>query len=73
MDPWGEERADLRSAIVASVVANANRGKRGKTFKPADFMPQFGVKEKKTAKELKAKFGMFTKMHNATIKRKKKT
>lgn len=40
LDPWGESRADLRAAIVASTVANAMaRKKGGGHFKPEDFMP----------------------------------
>jgi hypothetical protein len=41
LEPWGEERADLRSAIVASNVANSNRDprKRPEPYAPADFMP----------------------------------
>ena len=39
IDPFGEERADLRAAIIAATVANAFRGKNGKTFMPVDFMP----------------------------------
>jgi hypothetical protein len=39
IDPWGEERADLRAGIVASTVANANRGSKTKAFRPVDFMP----------------------------------
>jgi len=35
--PVGPERADVLSAIVASTVANAMRGKRGKAFKLSDF------------------------------------
>lgn len=38
ISPIGDERADLRAGIVASVVANAHRTK-GEPFKPADFMP----------------------------------
>lgn len=40
-EPFGEERADIRSGIVASVIANANRDskRRPKPFKPQDFMP----------------------------------
>lgn len=40
-EPFGEERADLRSGIVASVIANVNRDdkKKPKPFKPSDFMP----------------------------------
>ena len=36
-EPFGEERADLRSAIVAMTVANSAGGKT----KVGDFMPQF--------------------------------
>lgn len=37
-DPWGEDRADLRSGIVASACV-APWSKKGKTPKPVDFMP----------------------------------
>jgi hypothetical protein len=39
-----EERADLRSGIVASVVANANRDPdvRPDPYVPDDFVPRFG-------------------------------
>lgn len=47
MEPFGEERADLRSAIVASTVANAHRGKRQRRSKPEDFMPKFGRERNK--------------------------
>lgn len=44
LEPWGEERADLRAGIVASTIANVNRpAKRKKAFEPKEFMPQFGV------------------------------
>lgn len=39
ISPIGPERDDINQAIQTSVIANANRGKRSKTFKPADFMP----------------------------------
>ena len=38
ISPFGDERADLRSGIVSSVIANANRS-RGEPFRPSDFMP----------------------------------
>jgi hypothetical protein len=41
LEPWGEERADLRAGIIASTMANSMRGKKGKPFKPQDFMPKF--------------------------------
>lgn len=42
LEPFGETRADLRSGIIASVMANAHRAKEAKPFKPQDFMPRFG-------------------------------
>lgn len=44
MEPFGEERDDLRAGIIASTIANANRDSRRKPdpFKASDFMPKFG-------------------------------
>ena len=41
LEPWGEERDDLRMGIVASTIANVNRGKNSKPLKPQDFIPSF--------------------------------
>jgi len=42
VEPFGEERADLRSAIVAATVANCMaRGKGKPAFRPSQFMPKF--------------------------------
>jgi hypothetical protein len=50
LSPWGEERADFSRAIIATVVANANRGK-GKAYKVSDFMPQFDKQTKRQTPE----------------------
>jgi hypothetical protein len=49
VEPFGEERADLRAAIIAATVANTARDpkKHKKPFKPVDFMPDFGREKKK--------------------------
>ena len=44
IEPFGEERADLRAGIVAAAVANSNPY-RGKAWKPSDFMPKFEAQE----------------------------
>ena len=41
LEPWGPDRDDLRMGIVASTIANSNRGKGQKAFKPTDFIPDF--------------------------------
>ena len=41
ISPWGPERADLGTGIIASLLANIHRDtkKRSQPFTPADFMP----------------------------------
>jgi hypothetical protein len=41
LEPWGEERADLRAGIVASAATNV-WVKKGKRTKPQDFVPRYG-------------------------------
>lgn len=41
LEPFGEERADLRAGIIAATVANVNRGKKDKPLRAQDFMPKF--------------------------------
>lgn len=47
LEPWGDERADMRAGIVASTIANVNRDakKRPKPYTPGDFMPQYDTQE----------------------------
>lgn len=48
IDPWGEERADLRNAITSYVIAESNRKQKVKAtpYKPSDFMP-YSLKDEK--------------------------
>lgn len=58
VEPFGDNRADLRSGILASVFANIYRKKGAKQYTPADFMPKFGcpyatrTKERRTSKQM---------------------
>lgn len=56
IDPWGEGRADLRSAMICFILYQANRGKDSPDRKLTDFLPSFGEdeSERKTPEELKA-------------------
>ena len=46
IEPFGEERADLRAGVVASMVGNSAGGKQGGgSFEPADFVMSFGQRE----------------------------
>ena len=39
LQPIGDWRHDLGYGVIASTIANVNRGKNAEAFKPADFMP----------------------------------
>jgi hypothetical protein len=39
MEPFGFWSDHYHAALIASTIANANRGKSQKAFQPADFMP----------------------------------
>lgn len=52
IEPFGEERADLRAGIVASTIANVNRGKNKRAYKAQAFMPRFERKRKQGAAEM---------------------
>lgn len=39
IEPIGDDRADLRTGILASLWANMHRRKGSPAFKPTDFMP----------------------------------
>ncbi len=61
LDPWGEERADLRSGMQCHVTDACHRTK-GKPHPPGYYMPNFGDKPKapvQSGEEMKANFRAF--------------
>ena len=44
LEPFGEERKDLRAGTISATVANIARGEQ-KPFQPSDFMPRFDQAE----------------------------
>ena len=56
IDPWSEERADIRAAIVAHTVAVSSGASRKdkRPMKIEDFMPEFGAREKAKAKPVQS-------------------
>jgi hypothetical protein len=46
IEPFGEERADIRAAEICMVIANANRGKDQKALSLNDFLLRFGDEPK---------------------------
>ena len=39
LEPFGYIRSDLQAGIISSTIANCNRQKNSRSFKPTDFMP----------------------------------
>lgn len=70
IDPWGEERADLRAGYVAATQYNVNRQRGQRSLKVSDFVPDFKPKKKQTAKEMEMLFDLFATAHNARLDKK---
>lgn len=71
LEPFGAERTDLGFGIVASTIANANRGKNTRAYKPVDFMPKFDramrpAPKAMNAQEFRRAFDGFKEMVKAT-------
>lgn len=63
IEPIGEIRADMRMAVLATVVA---RSAGSKTAKPDDFMPKFDAGLiRQDPEELQRKMFAFAEQHNA--------
>lgn len=59
VEPFGMDAEYLGHAITATTVANVNRGKGQKAYKPQDFMPKFGTEEQ-TPEEMLQFAAMYT-------------
>ena len=64
MDPWGEDRADLRMGILAATVAAPHTKQR---LSPSDFIPKFQPAEQKSTADLELLLMQFANAHNAKI------
>lgn len=55
IEPFGEQRADLRAGIIASTLVNMNRAKSSKAVSPREFMPFIDddTKQKLASKKLR--------------------
>jgi len=67
LEPFGEDRADLRMGILAATTVNMLKGK-GKPAKVTDFIPQFGRDRVDPEKVLRTKLKQIALIHNATFK-----
>jgi hypothetical protein len=50
--PLGPERHDHLAALVASTIANANRGKKKRRFKVREFLPVWSKRRQSPAEQL---------------------
>ncbi len=69
LEPMGEQRADLRMGIMAATLANVNRGRGQRAFKPADFMPQFEERQPTSPDVMWERAVAITTQHNKRFKK----
>jgi hypothetical protein len=58
IDPWGEERADLRAGFTSAILVNAHSKKGSRRAKPTDFLLSKKAEESQTVKAAKER-GLF--------------
>ncbi len=63
LEPFGEERADLRAGIIAATIANIYRDKNTKAYKPVDFIPQFDKPKQQDWQSMLAQVRMINAVH----------
>lgn len=51
LEPWGDEREDLRAGIVAATIHNCHVTRKQDAKGPDAFMPKLGVAHRRAAKE----------------------
>lgn len=73
IEPFGQERADLRMGILAAVMAGPHRRKGQRPPKPRDFMPRFDYDIKvHSAAEIKNKLKLFARQHNQALEHRRR-
>lgn len=66
IEPFGDRRADLRSATVAATIANCHRGRSSSRIYPRDFMPDFD-REPQTDADMEAALFHYARLRNETL------
>ena len=70
IEPWGEERADLRMGISTAAIVNRHLGRSERPKQPADFMPKFGEPPKpQTVETMKAIWGAIKRAASSRARR----
>ena len=70
VEPFGEERADLRAALICHIIYSMNRGKDSPDIPLEDFMPKFEKKEEVEAEEGSTALEALAEALGATVVRK---
>jgi hypothetical protein len=66
--PLGAVRGDIQAGIVAATIANVNRGKSSRHFKPADFMPQWDRPGARTPEAMRSLMIALTRQLGGTVR-----
>ena len=71
IDPFGEDRADYRNAIMCTLFGNAHKKKGARSFRIDDFMPVW-EKVVQSAKSMQKTLFAFASAHNLRLENRKK-
>lgn len=69
IEPWGEDRADIRTGYAAATMYNLKRPRRARAMQTKEFMPRWHAPRTQSAEEIKLKLTMFAQAHNAKVKK----
>jgi len=66
--PLGAVRGDIQAGIVAATIANVNRGKSSRHFKPSDFMVQWDRPRVRTPEAMRSMMIALTRRLGGTVR-----
>jgi hypothetical protein len=66
--PLGATRGDIQAGIVAATIANVNRGKSSRHFKPSDFMVQWDRPRAQTPQAMRSLMIALTRKLGGTVR-----
>jgi len=67
ISPWDGLRGDHLVAMLASLIANVNRGKGSRAFSAEDFLPKWGTPAPQDPQAMENLFRAFVGMHNKAV------
>lgn len=65
--PLGPDRGDYQAGVIAATIANVNRKKNSRKYRPADFIPRWMREAAKTPEQMRTKLIELTRLFGGTV------